>query len=426
MDKPVFLVVCDTLSAFHTSMHSENKELTPFLDRLADENIYAPYTYSNAPWTVPSHASIFSGEFPQQHGTSSAKMQFKSESFVEDLGESLAISNNPLVSRELGFDRGFEKFIQGDEVYFRARDLEFPENEGGLFDKLKSVYSEDGFKGVYYSLVYKVRKEIFGDVYADSGLKSTLEILESESDNYSFYFMNLMEPHAPYKAHGWLGKFLNYRKYKLSKEISNSAFPKMGEREAEKVKEQYNREITYLDKNLKDLYEFLESEFDDFTLIITSDHGESFGENGIFDHQYLVSEKLVRVPLIVAGPNISSQRLDSQVSLHKLPKFILSGMKIRDLEASKIKASYQGAINFYDKYSKNFDLESHSQRNRDYLINKSDALIVDKKGLVENSKLEDITFESRINSVGEALEENKKSEIKEKMREENSVNGIDF
>lgn len=83
-DKVVF-VVLDSLSAFNMGCYGHDRETTPFLDSLSEDNILFNYAYSNAPWTAPSHTSIFSGQIPSDHGTNSMNMQFQQKSFVEEL-----------------------------------------------------------------------------------------------------------------------------------------------------------------------------------------------------------------------------------------------------------------------------------------------------------------------------------------------------
>jgi len=65
----IVLIVMDTVRADHLSCYGYGKETTPNLDRLAANGLLFLNAYSAAPWTVPSHASMFTGLYPSQHGT---------------------------------------------------------------------------------------------------------------------------------------------------------------------------------------------------------------------------------------------------------------------------------------------------------------------------------------------------------------------
>jgi arylsulfatase A-like enzyme len=123
----IVLVVADTLSAFNMGCYGYDKNTTPFLDSLVEENFIVKYGYSNAPWTVPSHASLFTGDLPCDHGTTSQSVSFDSVSLAEKMKEegydTVGITNNPLISPEIGFDRGFDEFLFGEDIGIKGKDL---------------------------------------------------------------------------------------------------------------------------------------------------------------------------------------------------------------------------------------------------------------------------------------------------------------
>ena len=63
----IILIVLDTLRAKNMSLYGLKKQTTPFLERIAENSVVYNNAYSAAPWTLPSHASIFTGLYPSQH-----------------------------------------------------------------------------------------------------------------------------------------------------------------------------------------------------------------------------------------------------------------------------------------------------------------------------------------------------------------------
>jgi arylsulfatase A-like enzyme len=84
LSRNICLVVVDSLTAFNLSMYGYGESTSPFLEKAAEEGVKYQFAYSNAPWTFPSHASIFSGKLPVDHRATSETMRFDDESFVEE------------------------------------------------------------------------------------------------------------------------------------------------------------------------------------------------------------------------------------------------------------------------------------------------------------------------------------------------------
>src|SRR5262249_30769385 len=112
----VVLVVLDTTRADHLSAYGYPRPTAPFLEALASESTLYETAESPAPWTLPSHASLFTGLLPSAHGAT-AEHQWLREKFLT-LAELLrrhgyvtaGFSNNPTVSHASNLDQGFEHF----------------------------------------------------------------------------------------------------------------------------------------------------------------------------------------------------------------------------------------------------------------------------------------------------------------------------
>ena len=112
----VLLVVLDTLRADRLSCYGYPRNTSSFLDEFAAESVLYERAISPAQWTIPSHASIFTGEYPTTHMTTQIydKHSDRQPTLAEVLGgagyHTVGFCNNPLLGVvENGLDRGFEE-----------------------------------------------------------------------------------------------------------------------------------------------------------------------------------------------------------------------------------------------------------------------------------------------------------------------------
>jgi len=389
--KNVVLVVADTLTALHLPCYGYERDTAPFLTDLAGENLLVKNAYSNAPWTVPSHASLFSGHLPSEHGMNTGRMTFQSNSFVEDLNErgykTTAVSANSLVSKDLNFDRGFDEFhevfdfdTENSEDFWRAakESLKDPDIETlkkglkFLFNKLKgnSNRGADTIERI-------AKKEVKGKTQPN------------------FLFINYTDVHLPYNPPAEVAeKFTENAEDKISRNVNDhmeSEKPEIFYKGLpnctdEELVDLYDASIRYLDSRLESLYKHLQEELDDLVFIVTSDHGENFGEHGAYFHQCGIWEKSIRVPMIVAGDGVPDEEVEENFSWRDMKQLILNG----NLRTSQtVYSEYAGWQEMTDiKESK---VEGQKKR---FTFNRSRAIVKGEKGLVQNSHLNDIQFKA--------------------------------
>jgi len=125
------LVVIDTLRKDHLPCYGYATDTTPFLTRLASRGVVFDNAYTSAPWTAPATASLVTGLYPFQHGVVTGRLAVKKlkeqgapvklnriPAAAETLAEALrragyetwAVTQNANITKELGFDQGFEHF----------------------------------------------------------------------------------------------------------------------------------------------------------------------------------------------------------------------------------------------------------------------------------------------------------------------------
>jgi arylsulfatase A-like enzyme len=274
----IILITLDTTRAYHLSCYGYHRQTSPNLDRLANESVL--YTKAIAPssWTLPSHASLFTGKFTSSHGA-----QYDPE--------------GPLYLTD---------GLRGPDSWqkFRARGL--AKNEMTLADILKGEGYITGavLGGPWLKKVFGLSKGF--DFYDDREIStlngrlarqvtdSALKWIEKYRTKEFFLFMNYFDPHTPYMApEGFARAFL----------------PKgtdLGRRRPtiEENKALYDAEILYMDHYFGKFLQKLKAWnlYENSMIIVTADHGELLGEHGKYEHgQYLYQEE-IHVPLIIKFP----------------------------------------------------------------------------------------------------------------------------
>lgn len=391
--KNIVLVVADTLSAFHLPSYGYNRDTAPFLTELAEDNIQVEKVYTNAPWTAPSHASLFSGKLPSEHGMTTGSIIFQEQSFVEDLEEegynTVGISANSLVSADLNFDRGFNSF---HEVF----DFDTESSEDFLRAAKKALKNPD-LETFRKGLNFLYTKFTGG---SSRGAETIEELTKQEiraDSQPNFLFINYTDVHLPYNApEEYVEQFTDDASEKLSRhmkdhlnsekpEIFYHGFPNCSDQE---LIDLYDASIKYLDQKIKSLYEYLNEELDDLVFIVTSDHGENFGEHGAYFHQCGIWEKSIRVPLIVAGDGVPDDEIEENFSWRKLEKLILNG-EIDTTET--VYSEYAGWKEMADLKGET-DTERFEGLKKKYSYNQSKAVVKGDKGLILNSELKNSQF----------------------------------
>lgn len=344
-EKPnIVLVVMDTARAESFSCYGNERKTTPFLDDLAEENVKYENAVSQARWTLPSHASMFSGEYISDH-LASKDMSFssiKDDCVQRDLKEkgytTLGVANIGFLAPEYDADELFDDLTHfAPWSIFSGLELDrsdFMERDGLKkyldlgFHFLRDGSLEDYWKASKRFGYYFKQLSFLSDSGARETNKVALDKLESLDDDEDFFlFLNYKEPHADYKppapfSHKFIdGKFrwrglLNHCREDTIKYMDSDR--DFSEQLLQDWKDLYDSELNYLDSRLKKLYEEVKERHPDTVFIFTSDHGEYFNEYGRFDHWSGLHEPVTHVPLIEVFPEDLSKDIESVVETKSL------------------------------------------------------------------------------------------------------------
>jgi len=340
----IALVVLDTLRKDYFDEHFD------WLPGVRYENAYSP-----SHWTVPVHASMFTGRYPREVGVhaNSEKLDCPEMVLAESLSKNgyttRAFSANGNISDYFEFDRGFDEFRVNWRAEGWKEELEF-KDEADVFD-WKSFNSETDYRYPLRPLI-GIFKSVFGDYDTlpsfkhgfdrkmrgpgspklsedplDYGSKEALEyVRRTNFGGDEFLFLNIMDAHNPYKPPEEYQTVEPVRLHGLKATVQG---PDVS---SDRVRRAYEDSVRYLSDMYKKIFRELE---DSFEYIITlSDHGELLGEHDSWEHLCGIYPELTHVPLSVYSDSHQDGVADEMVNLLDIHATVLetAGVPTSDLD----------------------------------------------------------------------------------------------
>ena len=265
----IVLIVLDTVRRDHMSCYANARDTTPFLRELASESRRYENAYSTSCWTVPAHASLFTGLYLVSHATTweNCRLDRRLTTLAEVLQRAgyrtSGISENPAVGAPMGFAKGFQSFV----IAPHSADKE------------------------------SVAVRLLDEAISQAG------------DNPFFAFVNLIGAHDPYNSSGdFFGAYLSnpaYRdKYKIDLLDTLVKGKPIDASWLKHLSEHYDAELRNVDRLVEQMANVLKHAgcWDDTVFVVLSDHGENLGDHGFLNHQFCLYESLIRIPLIIRYP----------------------------------------------------------------------------------------------------------------------------
>lgn len=318
----ILFVVLDTARA-QTVLPGLENGVMPATGRIAEEGTTFSNASTVAPWTLPSHASLFTGQHTSDHGTHRGDARFDPSATplavrLRERGyTTAAISGNVWVSPEFGFDAGFDQFSMKWDLFWDGADLSAISAAESPGDQLRELRKALSLSNAPKTVANGIYGKFLANRYDDGAWlttqRATRWITQRDSDSPFFLFLNYLEPHLEYDPPaGYAEKFLPKDTDPTAVDDINqdqwryiAGQEEMTARDFESLTALYEAELNYLDLHIGRLYRALsEAEIlDDTVVVIVSDHGENIGEHGMMDHQYCLYETLLHVPLVVRYPD---------------------------------------------------------------------------------------------------------------------------
>lgn len=320
----VLLLILDTVRGENLSLHGYERETTPELTALAGESVVFDRAIAPSPWTLPTHASIFTGLWPHEL---SADWLDPLDETAPVLAEALAdrgfatagfVANLVYTHRGWGLARGFSRYE------------DFPVSAGQVINSLNL--------GRIVSNLPLLRRAIgFHDVLnrksAEALNQDLLRWVDGLEEGRPFFaFVNYFDAHEPlfppapfdtmFGPAGIVGPF----KYSAQKVHPTNRYA-WSEQRIQAERDAYDGALAYLDRSIRELLDALDARglFENTLVIVTSDHGEQFGEHRLLAHGNSVYTQVTHVPLLIRMPGTvpDGARIDATVSVTEIPATVM-------------------------------------------------------------------------------------------------------
>lgn len=330
----VVFIVMDSLRRDKLEVYNDEVDFTENIDGFAKDATVFDDVVAQSCWTLPSHASMFTGMYPWEHGATQRNLNLDVEEdllverFNEEGYDTACFSINGFLKDHSGLVEGFDKV----ENFGLSDKFEFVNKIEGLVEKW--LQTESRFKKTLLSM---------GDTifhYWGSEMRETEEVLDSaeefieDSENF-FVFMNLMDAHEPYHPPK------DYKKKHVEKnsicQDPTDYYSGKKDVDFDEVHEHYNASVDYMDDQIGRFFEYLKENnlWEDTTVILTSDHGQMLGEEQHYGHQYSLHEKLTSVPLIAKDAE-ERENVELRQLYDLIPKWAgISDQEISDTDEMK-------------------------------------------------------------------------------------------
>lgn len=305
MQKPenpnVVLFVMDCVRPDHMSCYGYAKKTTPNIDRIAKESVLFQQAITTSGWTLPTHASLFTGAYPPRHGANREHLFLDNHlptmaELAQTQGyQTAGFSSVGYVSRETGLDRGFEQFHES-------------------FDK-------DGVKKHTNSFLIRYKLKRMLSLMSQCAARDTIPgkivnwkvkswFRKRDTSKPFFLFIHYIDAHKPYRYNRYYHRLFleSEQKVETAKQWSDYNWPQLTlnnhRLDKQILNALYDSKIFSVDYCIAELIEMLKKNnlYDDTLLIVTADHGEIVTE--IFDHHFYLNEDVLHIPLILRYPKV--------------------------------------------------------------------------------------------------------------------------
>jgi arylsulfatase A-like enzyme len=267
----MLLITMDTVRWDHVGFSGSVRPTTPFLDSLAAQGTVFEKAWVQAPWTLPSMASIMTGQFPTQHGAYtfdsgiSPSTTTLAEALVEQGYDTAGVITNQFLNRKRGFGDGFSKF--DDHLWDASHDALTSQDATRIAIEFQQGLTEPYLLWVHY---------------------------------FDPHYTYIEHPDIPFISSEDVAhlKPLDHEMVKMAKTISPA--------DLALVKTVYDEEIRHMDQSIQELVTrfYAQTTKRPSLVVAVSDHGEQFMERGRIGHGKEIFEELVHTPLVVVGEGV--------------------------------------------------------------------------------------------------------------------------
>jgi len=286
MTKNIVLLAWDCARRDHCSLYGYDRETTPFLDSIEPKLVY-DQAISQSFWSLPVAYTVFTGKYPWQHGATmrTAGGPHRAQTFTDWRRNKLL----PQMLQEVGYST----WCYSDNSWIDpATDIR-------------------GFDHFYDYRLFQQSPEGRGGRVVDK----VIDTFRPEKP--FFFFSHWLDAHDPYHVPEQFFQWASDRSLHTNVNLYFTERLPWGEKEFGQLRDRYDEAMVYMDYQLKRLVEWLSAEdyAEDTIFILYGDHGEYFGEHGLYHHTCMLYDEVLRVPLVVWGEGIKSKVNYDQIEL---------------------------------------------------------------------------------------------------------------
>jgi arylsulfatase A-like enzyme len=330
-EKSLVLITVDALRHDALGCTGSASVSTPSLDGFAGSGVLCDHSISNGPRTQASFPSIMCSLYPlvagERRGLPAAATTLAEAIRSEGYATAGFNPSNPFLTRETGYDRGFELFIDFWDVHDRTGS---GRRKGPWAATKKSIHDAMGRKNLGFLMLFQALVQAEGGQYL-TGSQITEQALAWLADRRGpfFLWLHFMDVHYPYQPLPGERSWRDRMSYFLGMGGILVGRPKAAARSLRRL---YDRRVELVDGFVGEFLAGLaELGLDASTAVaITSDHGEQLGERGRYAHGPDLHDELLRVPLLIRDPDLDGGQIcRQQVPLLDLGPTLLDLLQIQ-------------------------------------------------------------------------------------------------
>lgn len=325
----VLLIIWDTVRGSNLSLYGYHRPTTPFLEDFARSGARFDMAVATAPWTLPSHASMFTGQRPT---ALSARLNTPLDGTYPVIAEAFSragyatggfVANMSYCSREHGLARGFAHY---EDYRLAPGEMINASRLGQVMLRSQAVRRITGF----YDLA--------GRKTAAQVNHGLLRWVDQHRDRPFFAFLNYFDAHQPYIApQPFRSRFTFDSVAPYHPRTVDANYNELTAEEIHWSLGEYDAGIAYQDSAVANLMGELDRRglLDNTVVIIVSDHGEHFGDHKRISHGNSLYRQLLHVPLVIRFPARvpAGTVVSAPVSLADLPQTMLHLAGLGDEQA---------------------------------------------------------------------------------------------
>lgn len=298
----VLLIILDTVRAANLGLYGYGRPTTPHLERWMQRGVVFDRAFSPAPWTLPTHGALFTGHYG---GELSGDWKVPLDASRRTLAEAFRgagyataafAANLDYTTWESGLARGFTYF---SDYNTSLRQLLASSPIAQTVSVREALSARSPLEAVraLAALNFWIDPKHWGDRTTARQITDRFLDWEARVNGVPYFaFLNYFDAHGPYDPEP---------EFRAA----------IGGTEAVDA---YDAAIATIDAHLDRLFRALEARgrLDNTVVVVTSDHGELFGEHGLWGHAHNMYLDVLHVPLAMRGPGIpAGTRVNAEVSL---------------------------------------------------------------------------------------------------------------